>query len=93
MIHTVLHYIANRDLWLDEIMRIHGVDKGAAKRLPNIVSNGGGYRTWLDQNGQPFIPRSQWFQPVLELQKELIALRRKLFVHPRFKAMVDAERE
>ena len=57
------------------------------------MSNGGSYRTWLYQNNLKFIPRNQWFQPVLELQKELIALRRELFAHPQFKAMVDAERE
>jgi hypothetical protein len=57
------------------------------------VSNGGSYRTWLDQNALPFIPRRQWYQPVLELQKELNALRRELFEHPQFKAMVASERD
>ena len=47
----------------------------------------------LDQNALPFIPRRQWYQPVLELQKELNALRRELFEHPQFKAMVASERD
>ena len=87
----VRDYVANRGKWLGDIQRIHGVDKATAKRLPNIVSNGGSYRTWLDQNALPFIPRSQWYRPVLELQEELIVLRRELFVHPQFKGMVDTE--
>ena len=91
-IPCVLDYIANRPTWLAAIMQIHGVDEGTAKRLPNIVSNGGGYRTWLDQNSLPF-DRSKWYRNVLQLQKELMALREELFVHRQFKAMVDAERE
>lgn len=74
-------------------MELHKVEIGVAKRLPNIVSNGGGYRTWLEQNNLTFIPRSQWYQPILKLQEELLTLRKVLFLHPRFKAMVDTERE
>jgi hypothetical protein len=89
----VRDYVCHRDVWLDAIQGIHGVDKATAKRLPNIVSNGGGYRTWLEQNDLPFVPRNQWYKPVLELQKELLTLRQELFAHPKFKAMVDAERD
>ena len=91
-IPRVCHYIANRDEWLREIMRIHCVDKPTAKRLPNIVSNGGSYKTWLDQNNLPF-DRAQWYKPVLWLQRELMDLRQELFVHPQFKGMVDTERD
>ena len=87
----VCSYVGERGQWLAEIQRIHGVDEKTAKRLPNIVSNGGSYRTWLDQNALPRIPRSQWFQPVLRLQKELLELRKELFEHPEFKSLVGNE--
>ena len=71
-------------------MQLHGVDKGTAKRLPNVVANGGGYRTWLRDNGMD--EDVQKFEPVLKLQKELKELRSVLFQHQRFKAMVETER-
>ena len=89
----VQEYVDKRKEWLAEIMRIHGVDEKTAKRLPNILMYGGGYETWLDDNDLPYLPRQQWFRKVLALKHELLQLRATLFHHPRFKAMVDAERE
>jgi len=86
----VKHYVEHRDDWLREIMQLHHVDKGTAKRLPNVVSNGGGYRTWLRDNGMD-VDASK-FEPVLKLQRELLELRTLLFQHPRFKPMIETER-
>ena len=89
-VRQVKHYVEHRDNWLREIMQLHGVDKGTAKRLPKVVSNGGGYRTWLRDNGMDVdAPK---FEPVLKLQKELQTLRAVLFQHPRFKNMIETER-
>ena len=64
-----------------------------AKRLPNIISNGGSYRTWLNKNGLPFNGYDRCYRPMLELQRQLKTFRDKLLVHPQYKPMVDAERE
>jgi hypothetical protein len=73
-------------------METHGVSEKVAKRLPNVLMYGGGYETWLDSNDLT-TPRAQWFQKVILLKRELLTFRAFLFTHPRFKEMVNAERE
>ena len=70
-------------------MRVHAVDKDAAKRLPNRLTYGGDYRAWLSDNGLP--ERANKVRKVVLLQEELRRLRSRLFAHPRHKAYATAE--
>ena len=51
LVPTAVDYVADRWTYLDEIAKLHDCSKGVAKRLPNVVGNGGSYETWLRNNG------------------------------------------
>jgi len=79
-----------------------------AKRLPNVVGNGGSYETWLRNNGlrapsgglaafegkkcKAFLSPKQCRPGERNMTRELHALRAALFEHPHFRATVEAER-
>ena len=50
LVPSVSDYIEHRNEHLAEICALHGCETGVAKRLPNIVGNGGTYYTWLRNN-------------------------------------------
>ena len=109
LVPTWIDYVENRAAYLDEICELHGCDASVAKRLPNVVGNGGSWGTWLRDNDlKPPAERSKAFEgkkckALLPPEKcrhgepnatrELAAIRAELFEHPRFKPMVEAERE
>ena len=43
LVPCVYDYIEHRDDYLGEICALHGCEEGVAKRLPNVVGNGGTY--------------------------------------------------
>jgi 8-oxo-dGTP pyrophosphatase MutT (NUDIX family) len=105
---TAFDYVANREKYIEEICALHACDEGAAKRLPNVVGNGGSYETWLRNNAlrapkdglaafegkrcKAFLPPKQCTRNEPNMTRELHALRTALFDHPRFRATVQAER-
>ena len=50
LVPTAFDYVAHREAYIKEICELHGCDEGTAKRLPNVVGNGGSYETWLRNN-------------------------------------------
>jgi len=109
LVPTWIDYVANRKAYLDDICEVHGCDASVAKRLPNVVGNGGSYYTWLRDNDlklpaegskafegkkcRAFLPPEKCVPGEPNAIRELAAIRAVLFEHPRFKAMVEAERE
>ena len=88
----VIDYVAQRKAWLDTVMKQHGVDEGNAKRLFNVISNGGTYRTWLKKFG--LSEDAPQVRDVIQLQREVIrVLRPAIFDCPCFKPMLDHERQ
>jgi len=108
LVPAVFDYVENRQMYLDEICELHGCSKGVAKRLPNVVGNGGTYYTWRRNNElhapsgglavfdgkkcKAFLPPKQCRRDEPNVTRQLHALRAALFDHPRFKATVEAER-
>ena len=109
LVPTWIDYVQNRAAYLDEICKLHDCDASVAKRLPNVVGNGGSWGTWLRDNDlKPPAERSKAFEGKKckafllpekcrpgehNATRELAAIRAVLFEHPRFKAMVETERE
>ena len=109
LVPTWIDYVENRAAYLKEICEVHGCDASVAKRLPNVVGNGGSYYTWLRDNDlklpaegskafegkkcKAFLPPEKCVPGEPNAIRELAAIRAVLFEHPRFKAMVEAERE
>ena len=106
LVPTAFDYVAHREAYIKEICELHGCDEGTAKRLPNVVGNGGSYETWLRNNAlrvpprgltafegkksKAFLRKGKASEP--NMTRELDALRTTLFDHPRFRATVEAER-
>ena len=109
LVPTWIDYVQNRAAYLKEICEGHSCDASVAKRLPNVVGNGGSWGTWLRDNDlKPPAGGSKAFEGKKckafllpekcrpdepNATRELEAIRAVLFEHPRFKAMVEAERE
>ena len=109
LVPTWIDYVENRAAYLKEICELHGCDASVAKRLPNVVGNGGSWGTWLRDNDlkppaegskafegkkcKAFLPPTKCRRGEPNATRELEAIRAVLFEHPRFKAMVEAERE
>jgi hypothetical protein len=109
LVPTWIDYVENRKTYLDEVCELHGCDESVAKRLPNVVGNGGTWGTWLRDNElkppvegskafqgkrcKAFLPPEKCRPGEPNATRELAAIRAQLFEHPRFKAMVEAERE
>ena len=108
LVPTAFDYVAHREAYIKEICELHGCDEGTAKRLPNVVGNGGSYDTWLRNNSlrvptrglaafeskkcKAFLSRRQCKKGEPNMTRELEALRTALFDHPRFRAAVEVER-
>ena len=109
LVPTAFGYVADREAYIEEICALHDdCSEGAAKRLPNVVGNGGSYETWLRNNAlraplgglaafegkkcKAFLPPKQCTRNEPNMTRELHALRKALFDHPRFRATVEAER-
>ena len=107
LVPAAFDYVADRPTYLKEIVELHDCIEGVAKRLPNVVGNGGSYETWLRNNGlrapsgglSAFEGKKckAFRQPGKCLRErnmtsELHSLRSALFDHKRFRAAVDAER-
>ena len=109
LVPTWIDYVENRAAYLKEICELHGCDASVAKRLPNVVGNGGSWGTWLRDNDlkppaegskafegrkcKAFLPPEKCRRGEPNATRELAAIRAVLFEHPRFKPMVEAERE
>ena len=109
LVPTWIDYVENRAAYLKEICEVHGCDASVAKRLPNVVGNGGSWGTWLRDNDlkppaegskafegkkcKAFLPPGKCRRGEPNATRELAAIRAELFEHPRFKAMVETERE
>ena len=109
LVPTWIDYVENRPAYLDEICELHGCDASVAKRLPNVVGNGGSWGTWLRDNDlkppaerskafegkkcKAFLPPTKCRRGEPNATRELEAIRAELFEHPRFKPMVETERE
>ena len=109
LVPTWIDYVENRAAYLKEICELHGCDESVAKRLPNVVGNGGSWGTWLHDNDlkpppgglkafegkkcKAFLPPKKCKRGEPNATRELEAIRAVLFEDPRFKAMVEAERE
>ena len=50
---TLRWYMAHRELVLDRIMAVHGVDRDAAKALPTTLLHGGTYGGWRREHDVP----------------------------------------
>ena len=107
LVPSVSDYIEHRDEHLAEICALHDCEMGVAKRLPNIVGNGGTYYTWLRNNNleprrtsgfngkrcKTFLPEDKCRSDEPNMARELRALRNVVFEHPRYTAQVAAKRE
>ena len=105
MVSTWIDYVENRTTWIDEICEVHGCDASVAKRLPNVVGNGGSYYTWLRDNDlkppaegskafegkkcKAFLPPKKCRRGEPNATRELEAIRAELFELSRFKPMVE----
>ena len=106
LVPSVSDYIEHRDEYLAEICALHDCETGVAKRLPNIVGNGGTYYTWLRNNNlepttssfngkrcKTFLPEDKCRSDEPNMARELRALRNVVFEDPRYTAQVAAKRE
>ena len=105
LVSTWIDYVENRTTWIDEICEVHGCDASVAKRLPNVVGNGGSYYTWLRDNDlkppaegskafegkkcKAFLPPKKCRRGEPNATRELEAIRAELFELSRFKPMVE----
>ena len=109
LVPTWIDYVENRAAYLKEICEVHGCDASVAKRLPNVVGNGGSWGTWLRDNDlkapaegskafegkkcKAFLLPGKCRRGEPNATCELAAIRAVLFEDTRFKAMVETERE
>ena len=88
LVPTFFKYCDNRKGYHQLIERLHSVSEDEAKRLPNIIINGGQYRTWLRKVSKPEAAPSSDKQELMSfvfgLSTELRALRNQLLQLPRF---------
>jgi len=91
-------YRDNRRTWLQRISKLHDLKMDDAKRLPNIIINGGTYDTWLKlfNRKKPLRTEGESREVskfLLGLTYEVRALRDELLQHPRFRwTAVDREK-
>ena len=98
LIPSIIYYVQHRGRCLEAIKQRHGVEKNIAKRLPNTLCYGGSYKTWRDTFELPEAENTltgvldEAMAKVLNIGNELREFMKKMFVHERFKKLVDAER-
>ena len=107
LVPSVVDYIEHRDEHLSEICALHSCSQAVAKRMPNVVGNGGTYYTWLRNNElepallsafngkrcKRFLPEDKCRAGEPNMARELRALRDVVFEQPRYEAQVAAKRE
>ena len=109
LVPSVFDFIEHRPEYINEICELrHGCDKDAAKRVGNVVGNGGRYYTWLRNYGletpggglkafhgkrcKTFLPVDKCGADEPNMERELRQLREAYFVHPRYREHVDVKR-
>ena len=96
---TWIDYVKNRTVYIKDICELHGCDASVAKRLPNVVGNGGSWGTWLHDNDlkpppgglkafegkkcKAFLPPKKCKRGEPNATREIEAIRAVLFEHPR----------